>query len=132
MGMSLSPPPPATVTVLLGAMVTTALFQLPAAQVKVPLMTFVPTRLPAFSTTLPLVTAPLMLKLPPFRYVVPVPLLVTEPPVKLPLPCNRMLPVRALNSPPIWLNRTPPANTVLPVPADLRQVPKLLNVGSTM
>src|ERR1039458_3228383 len=88
--MSLFPPPPATVTALPLPMVTAALSQLPATQVKVPLMTLVPTRLPAFSTTLPLVVAPLMLKLPAFRYVVPMPLLVTVPPVKLAPPCNKI------------------------------------------
>src|ERR1035438_1837545 len=123
--MSLFPPPPATVTVLLLVMVTTALYQVPAAQVRVPLMTLVPTRLPAFSTTFPLVVAPLMLKLPAFRYVVPALLLVMVPPLKLPPPCNKILPVSALNRPLVWSNRTPAAKIVLVVPADLRTVPKL-------
>src|ERR1022692_21365 len=126
--MSLFPPPPSTVTVLLLVMVTTALSQLPATQFKAPLMTLLPTRLPAFSTTLLPVAVPLMLKPPAFRYIVPTPLLVMEPPVKLPLPCNRILPVCALNRPLVWLNRTPPAITVLPDPADLRTVPKLLKI----
>src|SRR5216684_5818735 len=74
---SLTPSPPAAMTVLLEAMVTEAApFQTPATQVKAPLMTFTPTRLPAFSTTLLLVTVPLMLKLPADRYVVPVLLVV--------------------------------------------------------
>src|ERR1035441_7241395 len=126
--MSLSPPPPAPVTALPLPMVTAELSQVPAAQVKVPLMTLVPTRLPAFSTTLPLVVAPLMLKLPAFRYVVPAPLLVTVPPVKLPPPRNKILPVSALNRPLVWSNRTPPAKIVLVVPADLWTVPKLLKI----
>src|ERR1035441_10230576 len=129
--MSLFPPPPATITVLLLVMVTTALSQLPATQFKAPLMTLLPTRLPAFSTTLLPVAVPLMLKPPAFRYVVPTPLLVMEPPVKLPLPCNKILPVCALNRPLVWLKRAPPAKIVLPVPADFRTVARLLKIVPT-
>src|ERR1035441_2708726 len=125
--MSLTPPPPATVTMLLLLMVTAAPFHTPATQFKAPLITLLPTRLPAFSTTLVSVVVPLRLKLPAFRYVVPTLLLVIEPPVKLPLPCNRKLPVNALKRRLVWLNKTPLPIIVLPVPADLRTVPKLLN-----
>src|ERR1035441_7472398 len=44
-------------------MVTVALFHTPATQVKAPLMTLLPTRLSAFSTTLLPVAVPLMLTL---------------------------------------------------------------------
>jgi len=43
-------------------------------------------------------------------------LLLMEPPIKLPPPCNKILPVCALKRPLLWLNRTAPTKTVLPVP----------------
>ena len=55
----LSPAPPAINRVLLGAMLTeVALFQSPACQVKAPLMTLFPTRLPESSHVFVPVTVP--------------------------------------------------------------------------
>ena len=62
--MSLRPPPPITRTVLLAGMVTTAPFHRPPTQVKLPWMTFAPTRLPLFSQVLVPVTVPFTLKPP--------------------------------------------------------------------
>jgi len=57
---------------VLGAMVTNAaLFQSPATQVKAPLMTFVPNRLPGASQVLVPVTVPFNVKLPKDRTVSP-------------------------------------------------------------
>ena len=67
----LFPVPPITRTVLLERMVTEAKSHVPATQVKAPLMTLLPTRLPASCQVLVPVTVPLRLKLPMDRTVTP-------------------------------------------------------------
>src|ERR1035438_8248136 len=116
---------PSMMSVLLTGMVTDgALFQLPGPyQLRLPLMTVLPTRLPLLSYTLVPVTVPLRLKLPTLKARLPL-LFVAVPPVKLPPPCSTRLPCCTSTCPADWLNTTPWKRVWLVlVPADLRKIP---------
>src|SRR5262249_55735289 len=80
------------------------------------------------------VVAPELLRLPPVQ--VNRPLMVTAPPPVI-VPAVRLLSPARLKVPvctstlPVLLNTSPPPNVVVPLPADLRNVRALLNVGTT-
>ena len=110
-------------------MVTWApLLQSPTIQFNAPLMTLVPVSVAPASCTFVDVTVPLIFTVPLEKTVSPVRLVVTYPPVKLPVPESTMEFVRE-SSMPALLKTTPVSMVELPpVLPDLIKVPWLLKV----